>query len=99
LPAYCVPQKAYDIGRNGSTVNEVCPAEDMPALQRANKKGKRYYELTQDIRRARDSISVNESRLVTEKNKKVRGALVRENRALNREIRLLELRRGRFDRL
>lgn len=99
LPAYCVPQKAYDIGRNGRSVNEVCPAKDMPRLVRANKKGKNYYDATQEIRSVRSQISENEQRLVTEENQSVRASLVREQRSLNREIRLLELRRARFDRL
>lgn len=99
LPAYCVPQKAYEVGRTGWDVRDVCPADKMPALRAANAKGKRYYELTQDIDEARGIISENEQRLISEENADMRAALVGQSRSLNLEIRLLELQRRQFDSL
>ena len=96
LPAYCVPQKAYQVGRSGWSIREVCPAAQMPALRAANEKGKRYHEIEDEIRQIRTQIDQSQRLLIAEENPAVRAALVREQRSLNREINLLQLRQRPF---
>jgi uncharacterized protein DUF2799 len=50
LPVYCTEANAYQLGRDGRTLNAVCPAADAAALQDAYWTGERYYSLSAEIR-------------------------------------------------
>ena len=58
LQAYCTPDNAYRIGRNGRVIRPVCPAESYPALEAANRRGLTWHRIGNDIgdlqRQARD---------------------------------------------
>jgi hypothetical protein len=49
LKTYCTPQSAYDVGRNGRNLNNVCPNADISALNAAHSKGRQYYIITREI--------------------------------------------------
>ena len=94
LPVYCVPSKAFSEGKSGRRVNAVCPAAKMPALQAANAKGLEYYQYTEELNALQYRIDEVDRQLVAEKDPKLRLLLVRENRALRGELRLLEMQRS-----
>ncbi|WP_352289505.1 DUF2799 domain-containing protein, partial [Psychrobacter sp. GW64-MNA-CIBAN-0177] len=48
---YCTVNNAYNIGRRGQTINNVCPAETSSQLQRGNQQGLALYKLNGEIER------------------------------------------------
>ena len=49
LQQYCTADNAYNIGRRGNTLNNVCPASMMSNLQKVNQQGQQYYTLNNEI--------------------------------------------------
>lgn len=43
LKTYRTPQSAYNVGRNGRVLKNVCPDADMSAMKAAHEKGWRYH--------------------------------------------------------
>ncbi len=99
LPVYCVPSKAYSEGRRGRSLNVVCDADQMPALQAANRKGLEYHALSDEISEVQYRIDEIGRLLIREEDSGKRAAFVQENRALSNRISLLELRRSLLDSL
>lgn len=99
LPAYCVPSKAYSVGRSGGSVSPVCSPDVMPTLRAANEKGRRYYDLTSDINSVRSEIGQLEfeSGKTDDAGKKL--LILQQIRTLEERIRLLEDRRRPFSSL
>jgi len=54
LQFYCTPQNAYQVGRDGGRLNKVCQPGVQASISPAFNQGKRYYEVTEEIRRIRD---------------------------------------------
>lgn len=99
LPAYCVPSKAYSEGRAGRSLRAVCPAEQIPALRAANKKGLEYRRYDRDLRAAEARLDEINRHMIFEQNADVRFSLFREAHTLRQNIRLLEQQRRRFETL
>ena len=51
LKQYCTVDNAYNIGKRGKTINNVCPAEAASQLQLGNQRGLTLYKLNGDIER------------------------------------------------
>lgn len=49
LKKYCTVSNAYNIGRRGQSLNNVCPADSVNNLQMVNQQGLDYYTLSQQI--------------------------------------------------
>lgn len=49
LQRYCTPASAYQIGRRGRPINNVCSTAQYNAMQAAFSHGQHYYELTREI--------------------------------------------------
>jgi hypothetical protein len=59
LLRYCTPQNAYTLGKNGASVNNVCPAQQVRGLSRANAWGREYFNIGReisDLRNERDDL-------------------------------------------
>jgi hypothetical protein len=68
LKTYCTPTSAYQTGRDGKSLKNVCPTANLSELQLAHAKGARYHDLTEDIRsldRERDHLRSEIGRLST----------------------------------
>lgn len=50
LALYCTPENAYDVGRRGAPLNAVCTGTDQRLLAQANREGRLYHEISQEIR-------------------------------------------------
>ncbi|WP_316013205.1 DUF2799 domain-containing protein [Roseobacter sp. HKCCA0434] len=50
LREYCVPIRAYRLGREGRPISNVCPATIEPVLRDANAHGREYFRLSGEIR-------------------------------------------------
>ncbi|MBY0422343.1 MAG: DUF2799 domain-containing protein, partial [Parvularculaceae bacterium] len=53
LRTYCTPQAGFDAGRNGRPYNNVCPPELESAFLSEYQIGRRLYDLTERVKRAR----------------------------------------------
>lgn len=49
LKRYCTPQNAYNVGANGFSLKQSCPAELSSSLYAAHSVGRNYYNISQDI--------------------------------------------------
>ena len=49
LKRYCTPFNAFEEGRSGNRLNNVCPAEDMRELRWENSRGYEWYRLGREI--------------------------------------------------
>lgn len=56
LVLYCTPRNAYEIGREGDRLNDVCPAPQAAVLAAANRRGRTYYSITQEMEAVDDRI-------------------------------------------
>ncbi len=50
LKTYCTPENGYQVGVNGGTYNQVCPANMANAFVKNYRTGYRIYELRRDVR-------------------------------------------------
>lgn len=82
LPQYCTPENAYDLGRDGRSLNNVCPASQARLLARANAWGQECYDIGQNIDELRDEIRHLEKLLAS-----MTGELTEEQLALRRTYR------------
>jgi hypothetical protein len=60
---YCVPEKGYSEGRNGTAYNGICPAELESKFLRAYGDGQELYTIQRNIERMTGEISSNNSRI------------------------------------
>ncbi len=96
LPQYCTPENAYDLGRDGRSLNNVCPVPQARLLDRANSWGQEYYDIGQEKDELRDDIRGLEKLLAA-----MTGELTEEQLALRRsyrqQLRSIELQLIRLD--
>lgn len=50
LELYCTPENAYEVGRRGAPLNAVCTGGDQRLLAQANRQGRIYHRISQEIR-------------------------------------------------
>ena len=93
LPAYCTVSRLYREGREGRGLSPVCPASQLPALEAANAKGKRYRAITNEISEIRRDISDIESEIVKSDDPGRRSALLARISMLNARISLKQAQR------
>lgn len=82
LQLYCTPDHAYDLGRSGKPVANVCPVAMTRMLVRANDWGQDYYEIGQEIDDLRDERDELRQLLAA-----MTGDLTDEQKALRRSYR------------
>ena len=56
LIRYCIPARAFEEGRDGARLNNVCPAGNLAELRAANARGLEWYGIERDIRANRNRI-------------------------------------------
>ena len=98
LRQYCVPARAYDVGRRGLPIAEGCTAAERAAMSPAYDTGRQWFRLEEQIDSARDDIRAIERDLVRlPPDSPSRGLLMlRRSMAFN-QIQLLRLRQQRYD--
>lgn len=105
LPVYCTPENAYDLGRDGNSVNNVCPVSQERMLARANSWGQDYYEIGQKIdelkseRRQLEKLLAAMTGELTEEQKVLRRTYRQRLRSLEQHLFDLERERRHFDSL
>lgn len=63
LQSYCTPDVAFDRGLQGRGIGTVCPADFMPALQEANRRGQKVHDARDDIKAFDEAIEDAEDRI------------------------------------
>jgi len=97
LRTYCTIDNAYDEGRSGTRLKDVCQAYDIVALQRANTRGLNWFDITRDINQALSRIREIDSLLATlSDGDTTRSGLISERASLRLEILRLRSRRVRY---
>ena len=97
LRQYCVPSNAYEVGPRGRHLSPVCPAADLPRLERANARGLTYHRITQDMREVQNDISSLNSQIAAlPPGDPSRGALISERSTLRLELLTLRTQRAQF---
>lgn len=99
LTAYCTPLNAYEVGRSGARLSPVCPAAQLPVLDRAHAKGHRYHRLTEEIRELRREAEEVRTRIVKSDDPATRAALLSRLNLLDLRRHMLETRRNAVARL
>lgn len=56
LKFYCTPQNAYSVGRAGDRLSNVCEPQIQATIRPAYNKGRKYWEITEEIEQADDRI-------------------------------------------
>lgn len=56
LKQYCTETNAYQIGRRGTQISPVCPANVTANLERINADGRQYYSLNKQLRLEQDRL-------------------------------------------
>ena len=56
LKQYCTETNAYQIGRRGTQMTPVCPAEITPKLERINADGRKFYSLNKQLTIEQDRL-------------------------------------------
>lgn len=56
LQKYCTADSAYNLGRRGNTLNNVCPAAMMSNLRKINQQGQQYYTYITEIEKDQQLI-------------------------------------------
>jgi len=99
LQEYCTPQNAYQVGRNGSELSNVCPATALVELNRANAKGRKYYAIGREISNLRTRSNDIDTKLFflgtpqNEEQQRERRQLLNEQERIKSQISRLELER------
>ena len=63
LQSYCTPERAYQEGRAGRSLNPVCPAASAASLREAHYAGRQYYEIGTEIGRMESDRNAVEAAL------------------------------------
>ncbi|SER94386.1 Protein of unknown function [Tranquillimonas rosea] len=99
LPLYCTIDNAYDEGRRGVVLNNVCPPAQYARLRAANRQGLRYRAVLDDIDDAEDRQRAIRAQLAElPSDNPIRGALRAEYSSLQSKIMFLRLERLRLRR-
>lgn len=97
LLVYCRTGRAYDEGADGRRLRDVCPVEDLAALELANERGLSWYRIGRDIDRAERRISeINALLAKLPADDPARAALTAERVALRLEILTLRAERMHY---
>lgn len=97
LPLYCTPANAFDVGRGGKILSDVCPTRDLATLQRANEQGLRLNRIELEIREIEGDIrSINSELARLPATDPSRGALISERSFLRLDLLTLRAERARF---
>jgi len=64
LKTYCQPESAYQVGRKGGAIRNVCTAPQRKTMQPAFDRGQNYYEITVQIQALDQQISDIKSEIV-----------------------------------
>lgn len=56
LQQYCTADSAYNVGRRGNALNNVCPASMMSSLRKINQQGQQYYTFINEIEKDKQLI-------------------------------------------
>ncbi len=104
LQSYCTPQNAYQIGRNGGRLNNVCEPQVQQFIRPAFQKGERYHEISERMDKIDDRIDDLRNELRSIRNKtptpelEARAAFVRSRISdLNNDLFILDLQKDRYD--
>lgn len=92
LRQYCTPHNGFEVGRDGDTYYNVCPADLEKEFSYAYRLGRQYYELEREIKDIDNDISRRRSELNRE------GITEEQKRVLWREIDNLERDKQRIRR-
>lgn len=99
LREYCTPQNAYEVGRSGSELSNVCPASAVTELNRANAKGRKYHAIGREISNLRTQSNDIDTKLFflgtpqDKEQRRERQELLRQQEQIKTRISTLELER------
>ena len=97
LKLYCRPRNAYEVGAKGKHLSDVCPAEGLAQLERANARGLTWHRIGQDITEAQNDIRAINSELASlAADDPSRSALISERSFLRLDILTLRAQRNQF---
>ena len=106
LKTYCTPQSAYNQGRNGHRLKNVCPDADLDAMSAAHEKGRKYHDIVSqidDLKRERHDLRHEISQLIgaggTPESLARIGQLRSQILHIDLRINHLQLQKRRFDQL
>lgn len=104
LKTYCTASSAYNEGRDGRSLKDVCPTANLAELREAHSKGLRYHHLTRDIRdleRERNDIHQEIGRLSAQTDDPAAAARIHSLRSrvlqVNLRIDRLRLERRKYE--
>lgn len=104
LQFYCTPQNAYQVGRNGDSLNKVCEPQIQQSMRPAFQKGERYHEISErmddiddridDLRNELGSIRAD----TAAPDRDARAAFIRARISdLRHDLFVLDLQKDRYD--
>jgi len=104
LEFYCTPQNAYEVGRDGGRLNNVCKPQIQQSIRPAYDRGRRYHEITERMEKLDDRIdelqddlsSIRRQEATPERDSQVRAIRSRIS-DLRHDIFVLDLQKDRFD--
>ena len=97
LKSYCTRHNAYRQGARGLWLRPVCPADNLDALEAANKRGRIWFDIGRDISDANREINDINSRLASlPANDPKRTSLLSRRSFLLLEIAQLRARRAQY---
>lgn len=97
LPLYCRPARAWEEGADGRRLSPVCPAKDLPQLERANFRGLTYHRIGQDISEAEREIGrINAALSGLPADAPDRAALISERASLRLDIAMSRAERALY---
>lgn len=104
LKFYCTPENAYQVGRSGARLNNVCEPEVQSRIKPAFDRGNKYHEITEDIAKKedridelRDDLSANFSGDLTPEQQTQKRQIRSKIRDLEHDIFVLGISKKRFD--
>ena len=104
LKFYCTPQNAYQVGRNGGRLNNVCTPDVQQSIRPAYNNGHRYHEITErmdDLDDRVDDLQNELSSLRSQDQTPERDTQISDIRSRISDIRhdifVLDLQRDRYD--
>jgi hypothetical protein len=97
LPLYCRPERAFREGRRGKHLSPVCPASQLPLLERANARGLGLNRIEQEIRQIEGDIrAINTELARLPADDPARSNLVSERSFLRLDLLTLRAERARY---
>lgn len=102
---FCTPRKAFHLGSNGRSHNDICPVDLRDAFIEAYDDGRLVYSARQDLREAGDRriaaqqelAAISESLATLEANLVSGGGTAEQRQAWLNEVKLLQLDQGQLE--